>query len=115
MGWGKVRCWRALFPADDVRRGEHAGNCRRGGRTSLWLRELGRRHVWRAYRLLSWNIPNGEIDSLTSSLAALRQCVALGADVMETDVRRSRDGYLVIMHDDTVLGEVTAALSRIKV
>src|SRR5688572_1518991 len=33
--------------SDDVRRGEHAGNCRRGGRTSLWLRELGRRHVWR--------------------------------------------------------------------
>ncbi|SUJ08894.1 cytoplasmic glycerophosphodiester phosphodiesterase [Sphingomonas paucimobilis] len=30
------------------------------------------------------------------------QCVALGADVMETDVRRSRDGHLVIMHDERV-------------
>ncbi len=37
-----------------------------------------------------------------NSMAALRQCVALGADVMETDVRRSRDGHLVIMHDDSV-------------
>ena len=37
-----------------------------------------------------------------NSFAALRQCVALGADVMETDVRRSRDGHLVIMHDDSV-------------
>lgn len=37
-----------------------------------------------------------------NSMAALRQCVVLGADVMETDVRRSRDGHLVIMHDDSV-------------
>ncbi|MEH3104924.1 MAG: glycerophosphodiester phosphodiesterase family protein [Sphingomonas phyllosphaerae] len=37
-----------------------------------------------------------------NSVAALRQCVTLGADVMETDVRRSRDGHLVIMHDDSV-------------
>lgn len=37
-----------------------------------------------------------------NSRAALMQCVALGADVMETDVRRSRDGHLVIMHDDSV-------------
>lgn len=37
-----------------------------------------------------------------NSAAALLQCTTLGADVMETDVRRSRDGYLVIMHDDSV-------------
>ncbi|WP_028965736.1 glycerophosphodiester phosphodiesterase family protein [Sphingomonas phyllosphaerae] len=37
-----------------------------------------------------------------NSAAALVQCATLGADVMETDVRRSRDGYLVIMHDDSV-------------
>ncbi len=29
-------------------------------------------------------------------------CVAIGADVMETDVHRTRDGFLVMMHDDTV-------------
>lgn len=37
-----------------------------------------------------------------NSLAALDHCVTLGVDVMETDIRRSRDGYLVIMHDATV-------------
>jgi glycerophosphoryl diester phosphodiesterase len=37
-----------------------------------------------------------------NSTAALLQCVTLGADVMETDVRRSRDGHLVMVHDDTV-------------
>jgi glycerophosphoryl diester phosphodiesterase len=37
-----------------------------------------------------------------NSLEALDHCVALGADVMETDVRRTRDGVLVMIHDDTV-------------
>lgn len=37
-----------------------------------------------------------------NSVAALDQCVKLGVDVMELDVRRTRDGYLVIMHDATV-------------
>lgn len=37
-----------------------------------------------------------------NSLAALDQCVAIGVDIMETDVRRSHDGYLVMIHDDTV-------------
>lgn len=37
-----------------------------------------------------------------NSLTALDQCIAIGVDVMETDVRRSRDGYLVMIHDDTV-------------
>ncbi|KAF1004783.1 MAG: Glycerophosphodiester phosphodiesterase [Luteibacter sp.] len=37
-----------------------------------------------------------------NSFAALDHCVALGVDVMETDIRRTRDGYLVIMHDATV-------------
>lgn len=37
-----------------------------------------------------------------NSAAALQACVRLGVDVMETDVRRTRDGYLVIMHDASV-------------
>ncbi|NLS29287.1 hypothetical protein S2M10_43090 [Sphingomonas sp. S2M10] len=37
-----------------------------------------------------------------NSVAALDQCVALGVEVMETDVRRTRDGYLVMVHDETV-------------
>lgn len=37
-----------------------------------------------------------------NSLQALERCVALGVDMVETDVRRTKDGVLVIMHDETV-------------
>ncbi|MCC8686675.1 glycerophosphodiester phosphodiesterase family protein [Xanthomonas campestris pv. raphani] len=37
-----------------------------------------------------------------NSLAALQRCSAIGADVMETDVRRAADGTLVMLHDATV-------------
>lgn len=41
-------------------------------------------------------------DAPENSVAALRHCIALGVDVMETDIRRSRDGHLVIIHDASV-------------
>ncbi|WP_084583241.1 glycerophosphodiester phosphodiesterase family protein [Sphingomonas azotifigens] len=37
-----------------------------------------------------------------NSLRALEHCAAMGVDVMETDVLRTADGQLVIMHDETV-------------
>jgi glycerophosphoryl diester phosphodiesterase len=37
-----------------------------------------------------------------NSLLALDRCVEIGVDVMETDVVRTADGYLVMIHDDTV-------------
>lgn len=37
-----------------------------------------------------------------NSLRALDHCVAMGVDVMETDVLRTSDGHLVMIHDDTV-------------
>lgn len=37
-----------------------------------------------------------------NSVAALEHCLRIGAEMVETDVRRTADGYLVIMHDDTV-------------
>jgi glycerophosphoryl diester phosphodiesterase len=37
-----------------------------------------------------------------NSRAALENCVRLGVDMMELDVHRTKDGKLVIMHDDTV-------------
>ena len=37
-----------------------------------------------------------------NSSLALQHCAAMGVDVMETDVRRTRDGYLVMMHDESV-------------
>lgn len=37
-----------------------------------------------------------------NSLTALERCIALGVDLVEIDVRRTRDGVLVVMHDKTV-------------
>lgn len=37
-----------------------------------------------------------------NSLAALERCVALGVDLVEIDVRRTRDGQLIVMHDAKV-------------
>jgi glycerophosphoryl diester phosphodiesterase len=37
-----------------------------------------------------------------NSLAALEHCVKLGVDVVESDVRMTADGYLVIIQDDKV-------------
>ncbi|MCS7313960.1 MAG: glycerophosphodiester phosphodiesterase family protein [Bryobacterales bacterium] len=37
-----------------------------------------------------------------NTLAAFRKAIELGADLIEFDVRETKDGHLVIMHDDTV-------------
>jgi len=37
-----------------------------------------------------------------NSLAAFRACIRLSIDIIETDVQHTRDGVLVIMHDQTV-------------
>lgn len=47
--------------------------------------------------LHNWREPLPE-----NSLAGIDRCIALGVDVAEVDVRRTRDGYLVLMHDDRV-------------
>jgi len=36
------------------------------------------------------------------SIAAIKACRPIGADVVELDVRKTRDGVLVLMHDETV-------------
>ncbi|WDD96953.1 glycerophosphodiester phosphodiesterase family protein [Thalassomonas actiniarum] len=37
-----------------------------------------------------------------NSLKAIDDCIALGIDIIEIDVRKSQDGVLVLMHDSTV-------------
>ena len=37
-----------------------------------------------------------------NTLSAVRRAIALGADLIELDVQRSRDGALVLMHDTTL-------------
>lgn len=42
------------------------------------------------------------LDTAENSLASIEACVALGVHMVELDVRRTRDGVLVLMHDATV-------------
>ena len=37
-----------------------------------------------------------------NSLAALENAIRYGVDIVETDVRRTKDGHLVILHDPHV-------------
>jgi len=37
-----------------------------------------------------------------NTLVAIAKAMELGADYVEVDVRQTRDGYLVCMHDSTV-------------
>lgn len=41
-------------------------------------------------------------DAPENSLSALEDCIAMGADVAELDVRRTADGVLILMHDSGV-------------
>jgi len=34
-----------------------------------------------------------------NSIQALKNCIAMGVDIMELDLKKTKDGYLVIMHD----------------
>jgi glycerophosphoryl diester phosphodiesterase len=47
-----------------------------------------------------------------NSLAAFEQAVALGADMVEFDVRRTRDRALIVFHDAEVAGAPVASLTR---
>lgn len=47
-----------------------------------------------AHRGASWDFPE-------NTLAAIRAAWEQGADLVEIDVRRSRDGAVVLLHDDT--------------
>ena len=42
------------------------------------------------------------METAENSLAGIDRCVQLGVDMIEIDVRRSADGELVLMHDETV-------------
>jgi glycerophosphoryl diester phosphodiesterase len=44
-----------------------------------------------------------------NSIAALEHCVRIGADMMETDVRQTADGALVMIHDDTLQRTTTGS------
>jgi glycerophosphoryl diester phosphodiesterase len=51
-------------------------------------------------------------DAPQNSLAALEAAIALGCDMVELDVRRTRDGRLIAFHDAKITGTAVAALDR---
>lgn len=55
-----------------------------------------RDYVFVAMHRGDWrNYPENSID-------ALKSCITLGADIVELDVSRTKDGYFVLSHDDTL-------------
>lgn len=37
-----------------------------------------------------------------NSLQAIQNCIDMGADMVEIDLKRTKDGYLILMHDKTI-------------
>lgn len=37
-----------------------------------------------------------------NSLRALKNSIGMGVDIMELDVKKTKDGYLIVMHDNTI-------------
>lgn len=57
---------------------------------------------WLDRRILNWAHQGGAREGPSSTLFAMHQAVAAGADALELDVHMSADGVLVVCHDATV-------------
>ena len=57
---------------------------------------------WLDRRILNWAHQGGAKEAPSSTLFAMREAVAAGADALELDVHMSRDGVLMVCHDATV-------------
>jgi glycerophosphoryl diester phosphodiesterase len=57
---------------------------------------------WLERRVLNWAHQGGAKEGPSSTLFAMRQAVAAGADALELDVHLSKDGVLMVCHDATV-------------
>ena len=57
---------------------------------------------WLDRRVLNYAHQGGAREAPSSTLFALRLAVAGGADGLELDVHATRDGVVMVCHDDTV-------------
>lgn len=57
---------------------------------------------WRARRVELFAHQGGSFEGPSSTLAAIDHALAVGATAIELDVHATRDGALVVCHDDTV-------------
>ncbi|MGF7005849.1 glycerophosphodiester phosphodiesterase family protein [Aminobacter sp. BE322] len=72
-------------------------------RAEAILERFGDANQWRDHVMVvahrAGGLQDGKKRFAENSLAALRDAIAVGAEMVEIDVRRSRDGELVVMHD----------------
>ncbi len=57
---------------------------------------------WLARRVFHWAHQGGAREGPSNTLCAMRRGLAAGAHGLELDVHRTRDGHLVVAHDDDV-------------
>ena len=57
---------------------------------------------WLQRRVLHYAHQGGAREAPSSTLFAIRQAIAAGADAIELDVHRSADGHLIVCHDATI-------------
>lgn len=73
------------------------------GRAAQILERLHNANQWRDHVMVvahrSGGLQAGKARFPENSLAAVEDAIAAGAEMVEVDVRRSKDGVLVIMHD----------------
>jgi glycerophosphoryl diester phosphodiesterase len=72
--------------------------------TDLCHRRCVTKHVnpWLNRRPLIYAHQGGALEAPSSTMHAFRRAVELGCHALEMDVHRSRDGVLVVAHDETV-------------
>ena len=58
--------------------------------------------IWNSRRIISIAHAGGDLEAPHSTIYAMKQALAAGADVLEMDVRLSSDNVLMVQHDDTV-------------
>ncbi len=74
------------------------------GRVALWLDILGTQIDSSEYRYLRIGHRGAAAYAPHNTLTGMRTAARLGADAVEMDVRLSRDGHLVLSHDERVRG-----------
>ncbi len=73
---------------------------------------MAHRGAWAAAPQSSAAAPQNSAAAPQNSAAALLSAIELGCDMVELDVRRTRDGRLVAIHDARVAGKQVAALDH---
>ncbi|MEJ6783265.1 glycerophosphodiester phosphodiesterase family protein [Aminobacter sp. Piv2-1] len=74
-----------------------------GSRAEQILERFGDANQWRDHVMVvahrAGGLQDGKKRFAENSLAALRDAIAVGAEMVEIDIRRSKDGELIVMHD----------------